>query len=40
LESPVGAETDEPRRLLALMPPQDFLYRTLQVLCAVFRYVE
>src|SRR5437660_1701671 len=31
LKSPVRAERDEPRRLLALVSPQDFLYRALQV---------
>src|SRR5712692_845886 len=31
LESPVRTESDEPRRLLPLMAPQDFLYGTLEV---------
>src|SRR6266705_4433747 len=31
LESPVRAESNEPRRLLPLMTPQDFLYGALQV---------
>jgi hypothetical protein len=40
LETPMRAEGHESHGLLALVPSQNLLHRTLKVLCAEVRYVE